>query len=134
MNLIEILSITSIHWVSDFIFQDERWAINKSKNFYALLNHTFVYSILWYLPLVFLTKYNTNHSLNNIPYEALLFVIITFIFHTTTDYFTSKIVSKKFENKHYGSAIPNLGAFTIIGFDQVLHYFQLFITYYILFK
>lgn len=134
MNLIEIFSIISIHWVSDFIFQDERWAINKSKNFYALLNHTFVYSILWYLPIIYLIKYSTHHNISDIPYESLLFVIITFIFHTATDYFTSKIVSKKFENKHYGSAIPNFGAFTIIGFDQVLHYFQLFITYYILFK
>lgn len=63
---------------------------------------------------------------------VLSFVGITFICHTATDYVTSRIVSKKFAKGHYGSAIPNFGAFTIIGFDQILHYIQLFLTYYIL--
>ena len=59
------------------------------------------------------------------------FLGITFIFHTITDYFTSRIVSKKFEEGNVGSAPPNFGAFTIIGIDQVLHYIQLFTTYYL---
>jgi len=61
-----------------------------------------------------------------------LFFPITFILHTLTDYFTSKIVKYKFNKKHYGSFIPNFGAFTIIGLDQLLHYIQLFLTYYLL--
>ena len=32
-TLIVILSIIFIHWVADFIFQDEEWAVNKSKSF-----------------------------------------------------------------------------------------------------
>jgi hypothetical protein len=64
--------------------------------------------------------------------DVLAFVGITFVAHTITDYITSRIVSRKFANKEFGSPIPNTGAFTVIGFDQVLHYIQLFGTYYLL--
>lgn len=125
MNLIEIFSIFIIHWIADFIFQDEKWALGKSKNNFDLTTHTIVYSLLWYLPMCMM--------LNNFLLP-LLFVIITFIFHTITDYFTSRIVSKKFAKQEYGSTIPNLGAFSWIGFDQILHYLQLFGTYWLLIK
>jgi hypothetical protein len=112
-----------IHWIADFVFQDEKWALGKSENTFDLTAHTVTYSMLWYLPMCIML----NSFL--IP---LIFVLITFITHTTTDYFTSRIVSKKFKNGQYGSAIPNFGAFTIIGIDQVLHYIQLFTTYWLL--
>jgi hypothetical protein len=123
MNLIEIFSIIMIHWIADFVFQDEKWALGKSENTFDLTAHTVTYSMLWYLPMCIML----NSFL--IP---LIFVLITFITHTITDYFTSRIVSKKFKNGQYGSAIPNFGAFTIIGIDQVLHYIQLFTTYWLL--
>lgn len=124
MNLIEIFSIIIIHFIADFIKQDEKWAVGKSKTFSNLLAHTSTYSLIWFTIGIFL-----------FPVEkCLIFWIITISLHTITDYFTSRIVSKKFANQEYGSSIPNIGAFTIIGFDQVLHYIQLFLTYYILFK
>jgi hypothetical protein len=61
--------------------------------------------------------------------KLFTFLGITFISHFITDYITSRIVKRKFENNEYGSPIPNFGAFSIIGFDQVLHYTQLFLTY-----
>jgi hypothetical protein len=122
MNLTEIFTILIIHWIADFVLQDEKWALGKSKNIDDLLLHTSIYSFIWFIIGIFV-----------FPIEkVMLFWIITFITHTITDYFTSRIVSKKFANNHYGSAIPNFGAFTIIGFDQVLHYIQLFLTYYYL--
>jgi len=121
LSLTEIFAIIIIHWLADFVFQDEKWALGKSKNWNDLLFHTITYSVLFSLLLIpFLGKL------------SFVFFYITFIAHTITDYFTSRIVSKKFANKHYGSAIPNFGAFTIIGIDQVLHYIQLFTTYYLL--
>ena len=48
MNLIEIFSIIIIHWITDFIFQDEKWALGKSKNWKDLLNHTFTYSFVFW--------------------------------------------------------------------------------------
>jgi len=31
MNLFEILAILGVHYVADFIFQDEKWALGKVK-------------------------------------------------------------------------------------------------------
>jgi len=125
MNILIILTMLVIHWISDFIFQAEKWSLKKSKEWSALLKHTTTYSLLWFLPIWFL-------SLDLVC--SILFVLITFFFHTLTDYFTSKIVSKKFKDKHFGSPVPNFGAFTLIGLDQLLHHFQLFITWYVLFE
>lgn len=137
MSLTVILSIILIHWVADFIFQAEEWATNKSKSFMSLIKHTATYSLVWYFAMVGIAIYG-NHfngpSIEDLGWTPwmCLFPVITFVFHTLTDYFTSKIVSRKFANQEYGSPIPNLGAFTVIGFDQVLHYVQLFLTYHFL--
>lgn len=129
-------TIVLIHWIADFIFQAEEWANNKSKNMKALLSHTLTYSlvsaVLWMIafpshitfPDVFI---KTQGHINIVS-----FFLITFAAHTVTDYFTSRVVSKKFAAGKYGSPIPNFGAFSIIGLDQVLHYGQLFLTFYIL--
>lgn len=131
MSLAVILSIILIHWVADFVFQAEVWAENKSKELKPLLKHTYTYSAIW---LIVGSLAKATGAIHLEPGVLSLFVLITFVLHTATDYFTSKIVSKRFANKHYGSPIPNFGAFTVIGFDQVLHYTQLFLTYYLLTK
>ena len=136
-TFIVILSIIFIHWVADFIFQAEEWAVNKSKNFKALIRHTAMYSFIWWI-VIFIFSFWGNHfggpTIEQLGWSPSMafFPFITFVTHTITDYFTSKIVSKKFANNHLGSAIPNFGAFSIIGLDQVLHYIQLFTTYYLL--
>ena len=133
MTLFEIFSIIIIHWVADFLMQDEKWALGKSKNWKDLLYHTAVYSSIWPIPLCIVFGITVPHETTEFyVFSCIRFAMISFIFHTITDYFTSRIVSKKFANKEYGSSIPNMGAFTIIGIDQVLHYVQLFTTYYLL--
>ena len=121
ISIYEVLFILYVHYVADFIFQDEKWALGKSKNWKDLLSHTVVYSMIWFLVAWKLDLMAT-----------FLFVGITFVLHTATDYITSRIVSKKFAEKKIGSAIPNFGAFSIIGFDQIIHYSQLFLTYLLL--
>ncbi len=115
--------IVLIHWIADFVCQAEVWATNKSKSNKALVEHTAMYSLVWFLG---------GHLLFSNLLNLLAFVGITFVAHTITDYITSRIVSRKFANNEYGSPIPNTGAFTVIGFDQVLHYAQLFLTYHLL--
>lgn len=128
LTLIEIFAIIIMHWFADFVMQDEKWALGKSKNWNDLLKHTITYTMCW-IPFLYIVKWHYNiEGINPLG----LFLPITLCFHTATDYFTSRIVSKKFNNKQYGSPIPNFGGFTIIGIDQVLHYLQLFITYYLL--
>jgi hypothetical protein len=128
--------IVVIHFISDFIFQAEEWATNKSKNIVPLVMHTFTYTLVWMIPGGFLFSSPCDFSpifgrCADIP-KLFTFLGITFVAHTITDYFTSKVVSKKFAKGEYGSPIPNFGAFTVIGFDQVLHYAQLFLTYHLL--
>ena len=122
-----VLIILFIHFVADFICQDQEWAVNKSKSWDALLTHTVFYSAIWLWIGLGLTF---SHKVD--PLKIAFFTLITFLAHTITDYFTSRIAAKKFANKHLGSKIPNLGAFTVIGFDQVLHFVQLFYTYKLL--
>jgi hypothetical protein len=130
INIGDVIVIIFVHWVADFILQDEKWALGKSKNFDDLIKHTVTYSLCWAIPIFWLILFTKD------SYSAMViaftFVQITFIFHTLTDYFTSKIVSKLFNDKKYGSPVPNFGGFTMIGFDQVLHYMQLFLTFYLL--
>lgn len=125
MGLIGFFTIIIVHFIADFICQHNEWAENK-KNAYLkgtwkpLLKHTVTYSLVWFFALVIPFGF----------YTALFFTLNTFILHTITDYITSVVVGRKFDKGHYGSPIPNFGAFTIIGFDQVLHYVQLGLTWY----
>lgn len=125
LSIYELLSLIIIHWFADFLMQDEKWALGKSKNNRDLTYHVLTYSSIW-------LGYFIVYSIIFNNYKMLWFAPITFVCHWLTDYFTSRIVSKKFENKQFGSPIPNWGAFTIIGIDQVLHYIQLFVTYLLL--
>ncbi len=120
--------IILIHFVSDFICQDEKWALGKSKNLYDLLCHTYTYSSIWLIPIIFL--FPKNWTAENYFSGSILFAFITLVSHTITDYFTSKVTSKLYAQGKFGSSIPNLGFFTMIGFDQVLHYGQLFLTFH----
>ena len=139
-TLTEIFAIFIIHYIADFIFQDEKWALGKSKNWNDLIAHTLTYSGIWMMVGVIFTFPYFHPEVDSSKYLffcakfTMIFPFITFIFHTITDYFTSRIVSKKFANKEFGSPIPNFGGFSMIGFDQVLHYVQLFLTYYLLTK
>ena len=126
-----------IHYIADFIFQAEDWAINKSKSNSALLKHTGTYTLVFFFFFANWCVY-CNHishvtaSDMGWDWRVLLFFPITFVAHTITDYITSRWVSGKFKRNHLGSPIPNFGAFSSIGFDQVLHYAQLFLTYHLL--
>lgn len=132
MTLVEIFFILIIHWVADFILQSDEDAKGKSKYMKNLVSHTFKYSlflfggVLWYSVIYdFITYVN---SMEIIFHNAFGFAIITFVFHTITDYFTSRLNAKLWaaEKRH--------PFFVSIGFDQLLHYAQLFITFYIIYK
>lgn len=122
--MIQAFLLIVFHYIADFICQDEKWAKAKSYDINALLDHTMIYSSV----IGLLTFFCLPLGFVNGLYWAL-FVLITFITHTITDFFTSKIVARKFKENKLGSSIPNFGAFSIIGFDQVIHYATLFITY-----
>ncbi len=116
LSLSAIFIILGIHWLGDFVLQTDWQAKNKSKNDLALLSHTVTYTATWLL--LFMCGWDT--------YSLLTFMCITFVFHTATDYFTSRLNTRLYEEGkiHY--------FFVSIGFDQILHYIQLILTYYYL--
>lgn len=122
MKIEVILAIIVIHWVADFVCQTSWQAENKSKQWGALLEHTLDYSLVWFC-VSFFYGLETNYD-----FKILLLSPITFIFHTATDYYTSRLNAKLWEEKKVHQF------FVSIGFDQVLHYFQLFLTFYFLTK
>ena len=121
--------ITIIHWFADFVLQTDWQAQNKSKNNFALLSHTSNYSLVWLLPMCLVFgKMKEGATTEWIVWSTLYFSMITFVVHTITDYFTSRLNSKLWAagKVHY--------FFVSVGFDQVLHYGQLFLTYHYLFN
>lgn len=135
--ILTVIAIIIIHWIADFIFQAEEWANNKSKSNGHLFAHVSMYTMIWALLGGFIFASPCDASGFGYCVDTpkfLAFLGVTFVAHFITDYATSRIVSRKFANKEYGSPIPNFGAFTVIGFDQVLHYTQLFLTFYYLSK
>lgn len=128
MNLESVIlsiSIIVLHFIADFIFQDEKWAVGKSSSNKLLTLHVLAYTSLWFLFCNF-------YCISTGNYKMFFLVPITFVSHWLTDYFTSKVTSRLYAEKKFGSPIPNLGFFSMIGFDQVLHYIQLFLTFYFL--
>ena len=120
--------IIFIHWISDFVLQTDWQAQNKSKNNFALLSHTSNYTLVWLLPMCLIFgKMKEGATTEWIVWSTLYFCMITLVTHTITDYFTSRLNSKLWAGGkvHY--------FFVSVGFDQVLHYGQLFLTYYYLF-
>jgi len=127
MTLTEIFTIIIFHWIGDFVLQTDKQAKGKSKNWIDLLGHTLTYSSVWVFTSCILFGINLTH----VPYYvyvylSFLFGGITFICHTITDYFTSRLNAKLWAT----GDVHNF--FVSVGFDQVLHYIQLFTTYYLL--
>ncbi len=121
--------IIFIHWVADFVLQTDWQAQNKSKNNFALLSHTSNYTLVWLVPMGFIFGIpKENATTEWIVWSTLYFCMITLVAHTITDYFTSRLNSKLWAGGkvHY--------FFVSVGFDQVLHYGQLFLTYHYLFN
>ena len=119
MSLTIIFGIILSHWFADFVLQTHWQASNKSKDNMALTSHVFTYSSVW--AMLSLILYFINGGI-----DIFLFAPITFVCHWVTDYFTSRLNSKLWAK----GDVHNF--FVSVGFDQVLHYVQLFLTYYLL--
>jgi len=112
----------ALHWWADFVLQKDEWAKNKSKSWTALLKHTGTYSLVWLMwTLGWLSYQHQMHE--DVDLMLLWFAPITFVVHTATDAVTSRITSKLYAEGRVHDF------FVVVGFDQVLHYAQLFLTY-----
>ncbi len=124
MNIALILSIIFIHWVADFVLQTPWQAENKSTDNNALTEHVAVYAGIW-MGIALVWGNATNNAL------MLLFGPITFACHWATDYYTSR-GNKAILQQYEDSPKKWHNFFVSVGFDQFLHYVQLFITWKVL--
>lgn len=120
MSILIVLGILFLHWVADFVCQTTKMALGKSNNWEDLLNHTMMYTLIFTLASLAYSVVTDNYLI------LILFPFITFICHTATDYFSSRISKKYWEQK------SNYKFFVTIGADQWLHYVQLLLTFYYL--
>ena len=108
------LFILLIHFLADFGLQTHDQATNKSKSNTWLAYHVGVYSIVWlFAAYVFYGNW----------YLAAIFAVITFCCHYMTDWATSRIGKPFWEKQDLHNG------FVVVGFDQVLHYIQLYYTF-----
>lgn len=118
INIWVVFYILFAHWVADFILQTHWQATNKSKNNRALFNHVGIYSAVMSIFIVLFFGIN---------YKTLLFFLTTFVFHFTTDYFTSRLNTYLWNKKDVHNFFVSVGA------DQFLHAFQLIFTVWYLY-
>jgi hypothetical protein len=115
-----VLFILVVHWFADFVLQTHHMSMRKSSSNYYLTMHVTVYTFatifLWALVLPLLQIHLTFNGI------WLSFVAI-FVMHWITDYFTSRWTSRLYKEEKYHDF------FVVIGFDQVLHYTQLLLTF-----
>lgn len=97
-----ILIVVWIHFMSDFLLQSDKMAINKSKSNKWLCIHILIYSIpfLWF---------------------GWLFALINGLLHFITDFISSRATSRLYTNHRHWF-------FVIIGLDQALHMTALILT------
>ena len=108
-----VLLILLAHFVADFICQSDYHALNKSKSNRVLLEHVTIYSAI-------LSLFGLLFPIN------LAWIIINGVGHFATDYVTSRMTSKLWASnkKHW--------FFVTIGFDQLIHYTTLIVSYQLL--
>jgi hypothetical protein len=117
ISLYSISTILICHWLADFFFQTDEMAKGKSTDNLWLGAHVGVYS-LGLLAVFFL-------NLDAWDYfgHAMAWILINIIAHFFTDWVTSRASSSMWKD----SRIHDF--FTIIGFDQTLHYLTLIGTF-----
>ena len=107
MSFLLVSWVLLLHFVFDFMCQNDKMAINKSKSFKWLFAQTSVYSLMAFLV--------------GLPFPlAIGFYLYLFVTHSIIDGITSRITSYLWvkEQRHW--------FFVTIGFDQWLHYVTIF--------
>lgn len=121
ISLYAVLMLVTAHWVADFICQTDWMAVNKSTSWYALTVHVMAYTAMLGV-FVFALNMNISPSVQFASF-SLSWLAVNGVLHFITDAITSRVTSYlwKKEERHW--------FFVVIGFDQLIHMYCLFITY-----
>jgi len=121
MDLFTVFIVLLVHYISDFLMQNELMANNKSKNIYWLGTHCVVYGLGLF---ILISLFNILSFIGITSYYYLfLFVMINVLIHFVVDYTTSKITTKLYHKKRFRAF------FNVIGMDQLIHTMILLISF-----
>lgn len=128
MNIYLVLAILFVHWIADFVFQTDKEAKGKSKEFKYLISHTVTYSLIFGMFMcIYVIASTPLYSYNHNGIKLIgSFSVITLVAHTIQDHITSRINAKLYANGKIHEF------FVSVGFYQFLHFAQLLITFKIL--
>lgn len=125
IRLFDVITLISLHFIGNFLFQNSWQTTNKSFNIRALSSHVSNYCLTL---LIIMSIIYTHYGYDKI----ILFILITFIIHWIQDFITSRI---GYRLKLTAQRTRNWRNYYLHrGFDQLLHYIQLFLTFYFIFK
>lgn len=108
MEITVVLAMVWLHWLGDFLFQNDDMATKKGSEFKWLTLHVGVYCI----PLV---------------YFSWQFAVVNFVIHWMIDAVTSRIGGRLQKEGKVGMF------FKVLGFDQALHMTTLYGAYFLMF-
>jgi len=108
MPILDMMLLILFHWVSDFVCQTDKMAMNKSSSLKWLSIHVGVYIIPFF-------------------WFGWQFALLNGIIHWMVDFVTSKV------SGHFWAKNEMHWFFTTVGLDQAIHMATLVGTYYLLF-
>ena len=112
-----------VHWVADFVMQDNDTAIRKGKSDRVLFGHVYVYTVVLFLVTML---YPVHVSL----FTFLWFALLNGALHWITDRITSRINARLWV-RGTATTPPNLHRFFVsVGADQLIHTTTLLLTAY----
>lgn len=114
-SLSTVLILLFVHFVADFIFQNDYMALGKSESLTPLFYHACVYQAVMSLGFGLVLGWDLPSHI------ALVLCTFSFAAHFVTDYWTSRLNKKlwKLPSKHW--------FFVSVGFDQFIHFATLFL-------
>ena len=113
MTIINYIYMLLTHWLADFCLQTDEQAKGKSLSIKLLTYHVGTYTLVMGLSSFY---YFDDWR------KCVIFTAITSVSHWITDFFTSRIGKPFWAKGDYHNG------FVVVGFDQILHYVQLFVT------
>ena len=128
-----VLYILTLHWIADFILQTHWQATNKSKSVLALTKHVFSYTLALFVGMFIFFAFVVSKAIYGADWTLIveialrtsaLYALLNGSIHWATDYVTSKVTASLWKQGEIHDF------FVMVGFDQLLHYITLFVTYF----
>jgi Protein of unknown function (DUF3307) len=117
----QFVALLAVHWLADFVLQSGWMSVNKSKRIDALALHVATYTgaLLVGSGLILGVR-------QIVP--LLVFVGVNGFLHLATDFVTSRITSRLWQQQREHDF------FVVVGFDQLIHQVTLAATLWFIFR